>query len=72
MEPGTGMPARNGLISVTVIGDEGLTCDALSTALFVMGEEKALAYWRIHREVELALVTEDGRLVLTPGLSARN
>ena len=71
MDPGTGMPARNGLISVTVIGDEGLTCDALSTALFVMGEEKALAYWRIHREVELALVTEDGRLVLTPGLSAR-
>ncbi len=70
MDPKTGMPARNGLISVTVLGDRGLVCDALSTALFVMGEEKALAYWRTHREVELALVTEDGRLVLTPGLAA--
>jgi thiamine biosynthesis lipoprotein len=70
MDPKTGMPARRGLISVTVLGDRGLVCDALSTALFVMGEEKALAYWRAHREVELALVTEDGRLILTPGLAA--
>lgn len=71
MDPKAGMPARNGLVSVTVLGERGLLCDALSTALFVMGEEKALAYWRAHREVELALVTEDGRLVLTPGLAAR-
>ncbi len=71
MDPGTGMPARSGLVSVTVVGEKGLVCDALSTALFVMGEEKALAWWRARREAELALVTEDGRLVLTPGLAAR-
>ena len=71
MDPRTGMPARSGLVSVTVLGAQGLVCDALSTALFVMGEEGALAYWQAHREVELALVTEDGRLILTPGLAAR-
>ena len=71
MDPRTGMPARSGLVSVTVLGAQGLVCDALSTALFVMGEEKALAYWRTHGEVELALVTEDERLILTPGLAER-
>lgn len=69
LDPADGMPAKNGLISVTVVGTEGLLCDALSTALFVMGTERAADYWRAHGNFELALVTEDGRLLLTPGLA---
>lgn len=73
MDPATGYPARNGLISVTVVGGEGLVCDALSTALFVMGPERASEFWRAHRDwdVELVLVTENGTVLLTPGLSDR-
>ena len=67
-DPATGCPARNGLISVTIVGDEGLYCDALSTALFIMGWERAVEFWREHRDFEMALVTGDGRLLLTPGL----
>ena len=67
-DPATGYPARNGLISVTVVGDEGLYCDALSTALFIMGREKAAEFWREHRDFEMALVTDEGELLLTPGL----
>lgn len=70
MDPATGYPARNGLISVTVVGEEGLTCDALSTALFVMGPEEAIACWRADRDFEMLLVTEEGELLLTPGLAA--
>ena len=33
----TGYPIRNNLLSVTVIGKESITCDALSTALFAAG-----------------------------------
>lgn len=68
MDPATGYPAKNGLISVTAVGDEGLYCDALSTALFIMGRERAIAFWREHRDFEMMLVSDEGELLLTPGL----
>ena len=71
MDPRSGYPARNGLVSVTVVGDQGLYCDALSTALFVMGTEDAVAFWRTHRDFDMLLVTEDGELLLTSALAER-
>ncbi len=68
IDPATGRPAESGLKSVTVIGDDGLMCDALSTALFVMGEEKAVAYWRAHGGFDMILVT-DGGIIITEGIS---
>ena len=71
LDPGTGYPAHSGLVSVTVVGPQGVRCDALSTALFVMGEEKACAYWRAERDFGMILVTEDGRLLVTQDLEGR-
>ena len=70
MDPDTAAPARSGLTSVTVIGADGTVCDALSTALFVMGPEEAANFWRAHPEleVELILVREDGTVQITQGL----
>lgn len=78
LDPKTGCPAHSGLVSVTVVGDAGATwgdagavCDALSTALFVMGREDAVGFWRGHRNewgFELILVEEDGAVTITAGL----
>ena len=74
LDPATGRPAASGLASVTVVTADGARADALSTALFVLGEEKALALCEASRGTadafELVLVTEDGRVVVTEGLAA--
>lgn len=83
IDPHTGYPAQSGLLSVTVVAaangavaetlpepGNGTMCDALSTALFVMGEEQALEFRRESGlDFELVLVTEGGRVVVTEGLS---
>ncbi len=43
LNPSTGYPENNGLISVTVVCDNGALSDALSTACFVLGREKGMA-----------------------------
>ena len=69
IDPATGYPAKAGLISVTVIGKDGSRCDGLSTALFVMGREKSVSFWRERRDFEMILVTDDGKILISPGLS---
>lgn len=82
IDPSTGYPADSGLLSVTVVAADngpdwagagnGAMCDAFSTALFVMGEEQALDFWRNGGyDFDLVLVTEDGRVVITAGLADR-
>jgi thiamine biosynthesis lipoprotein len=71
LDPKTGYPADSGLVSVTVIGDRGIICDALSTAFFVMGRENTLDYWREHRAdgLDLVLIESDGSITITAGIA---
>ena len=66
-DPSTGRPVSGDLLSVTVIGENGARCDALSTALFVMGSEKACAWLEAHDDVEALLLNTEG-LMITEGL----
>lgn len=71
IDPRTGHPAESGLVSVTVAARSGVLADALSTALFVMGREKAEDFWRARRDFEFILIGEDGSVTVTPGLADR-
>ena len=72
LDPQTGRPVQNGLRSVTILADSGTLADGLSTALFVMGEDRALELWRSGvYDFDLILVTEDGRLLATAGIADR-
>lgn len=71
LDPKTGKPAENGLVSVTIIGKDGLLCDGLSTALFVKGLDEAIRYYQENRdkEFDMVLVTDDREVYLTEGVA---
>lgn len=69
LDSADGFPADNGLVSVTIVGENGLLCDALSTALFVLGTDKAIDYWRNSADFEMILITDDEKIIYSEGLS---
>ncbi|MCM1006871.1 MAG: FAD:protein FMN transferase [Ruminococcus flavefaciens] len=71
LDPKTGKPAQNGLVSATIVGKEGRLCDALSTSIFVMGLDKAENLWRQHDDFEMVLVTENGEIYITEGIEEK-
>ena len=70
LDPRTGAPAQSDLTSVSIITrDSGTRADAYSTALYVMGEKEAIAFWRAHGDFDMILITADGRVLSTPDLT---
>ena len=65
----TGYPAKSGLRSAAVICSDGALSDALSTALFVMGRERAAEfYYNGGYEFEAVLITDKAEVLITPGI----
>ena len=69
INPKTGYPAESGLKSVTVISDDDTLADGLSTALFVMGLDKAKElYQNSGKLFDCVLITDDNRIFITDNI----
>ena len=70
LDPATGYPVENGLVAVTAVAKNGLTADALSTALFVNGLNETSLAWVGEYLVGAVFVLADGTVFVTEGLKS--
>ena len=56
INPFTGFPAENRLLSVTVIHESCMLADAYATAFMVMGVKKSKQFLKTHAEIEVYLI----------------
>ena len=68
IKPASGYPVTNTLKSVTIICEDGTMADCLSTAMFILGENNALNYWRSNKGFEMILVNNSNQIICTSGL----
>lgn len=67
IDPNTGKSARESW-STTVIGPDGLTTDALSTSLFVLGAEQGMALIETQPDYDAIIVDASGKMHYSSGL----
>jgi thiamine biosynthesis lipoprotein len=59
IDPKTGYPVKNSVLSVSVIADECATADGIATAFMVMGKNKIIEFLQIHPEFEAYIIYSD-------------
>lgn len=70
LDPSTGYPSDSGLASVAVVTSDGAVADALSTALFVMGQARAMEFYHSNvYDFEAIFIGSDGMVTVTDGLT---
>lgn len=67
VNPKTGYPSQSDLASVTLIGENGETLDALCTAALIMTAQNAVRFLR-RFDVEAILIKRDGSIYVTEAL----
>lgn len=65
LDPKTGYPLDNELLSVTVISDDSLDGDIYTTLLYGMGVEKSLTYLQHFPAIEAIFVTQDQQVIFS-------
>lgn len=70
IDPRSGYPADSGLTSVTIITKDGTLGDSYATTLFILGKEKAIAFWQNnHTDFDMILVDKENKVTITENLA---
>ncbi|MCI8527796.1 MAG: FAD:protein FMN transferase [Lachnospiraceae bacterium] len=67
LDPATGYPADSGVSSVTVLSENGMLSDGLSTACFILGPQKGMTLAEKYG-VEVLYILDDGSIILSEGM----
>lgn len=59
IDPKTGYPTKNNLLSASIFANEAITSDATATGILVMGLKKAKKYLAKHPEIDAYLIYSD-------------
>jgi len=72
IDPKTGYPTKNNLLSASIFSKECISSDANATGVLVMGLEKAISFLKSHPELQAYLIYSDEkgdyRIYETPGV----
>lgn len=69
--PASGYPVSNSLLSVTIVCGDGTLADCLSTAMYALGQTKAISYWRTYGGFDMIIINGNGEVICTSGLLER-
>lgn len=67
LNPKTGYPLENGLLSVSIIGPDSCSCDALSTSCFALGKDEGMKLIESMEGYYAIFITDDYKLHFTNG-----
>jgi len=74
LDPKTGYPTKNNLLSASIFSKECITSDAYATGILVMGLEKSKVFLESHPEIQAYLIYSDDKgnyqVYETPGLKS--
>lgn len=65
IDPKTGGPSKSNIVSATIISDNSIDGDGLSTGIYILGVEKAIKIIESIKNVDAILITEDGKIYKT-------
>lgn len=70
LNPYTGYPTENQMVSVTLIGNNGAELDSIATACFTLGIEKSIKLLN-QLNINAIFILDDGKIFYTEGLKNR-
>ena len=71
LNPNTGYPENNDLLSVTIVTNNSMTADALSTAVFLMGLNAGYSYISSKENIGAIFITKNKEIIITSDLKSR-